>query len=295
MPRVNDGKELKYETPFWQPNMIDFPPGVAERLKDRDTPIWITEGVKKADAGCCAGLAIVGLTGVWNWLRDGAALPDFRELVLKDREVILCFDSDTAVKPEVRKALKEIGGWLKISRHADVKYCCLPHNGDSKTGLDDYLAAGHTVDDLLQLVQPDLPALAGTASLAPLASITPRDSLNGAELLHAVLAFLARFVAYPSKAAQIAHALWIAHSWFMESWESTPRIAFLSPEPGSGKAGRSRSPSHSSPVPCVQSTRPRRTCSARSPTKPDSRRSSMTRSTPCLVRRPKTTRTFAAC
>ena len=48
--------------------MIDFPPGVAERLKDRSTPVWMTEGVKKADSGFCAGLAIVDLAGIWNWL-----------------------------------------------------------------------------------------------------------------------------------------------------------------------------------------------------------------------------------
>lgn len=48
--------------------------------------------------------------------------------------------------------------------------------------------------------------------------------------------FLARFVAYPSEAARVAHVLWIAHTHGMEAWESTPRLAFLSPEPGSGKS-----------------------------------------------------------
>lgn len=57
----------------------------------------------------------------------------------------------------------------------------------------------------------------------------------GAELLDAVLAFVTRFVAYPSKDAAIGHVLWIAHAHCMAAWESTPRIAFLSPEPGSGK------------------------------------------------------------
>jgi hypothetical protein len=46
---------------------------------------------------------------------------------------------------------------------------------------------------------------------------------------------LGRFIAYPSEHAQIAHTLWIAHCHLMQCWESTPRIAFLSPEPGSGK------------------------------------------------------------
>src|SRR5215217_3363488 len=62
------------------------------------------------------------------------------------------------------------------------------------------------------------------------------EVIDGAELLDEVHAFLGRFVAYPSEAARIAHTLWIAHCWFMDSWESTPRIAFLSPEPGSGKS-----------------------------------------------------------
>jgi hypothetical protein len=57
----------------------------------------------------------------------------------------------------------------------------------------------------------------------------------GAELLDDVYAFLGRFVAYPAAHARIAHTLWIAHTHLMDAWESTPRIAFLSPEPESGK------------------------------------------------------------
>ena len=48
--------------------------------------------------------------------------------------------------------------------------------------------------------------------------------------------FLRRFVAYPSESACVGHVLWIAHAHLMDSWDSTPRIAFLSPEPGSGKS-----------------------------------------------------------
>ena len=59
--------------------------------------------------------------------------------------------------------------------------------------------------------------------------------IDGAALLNDVHAFLGRFVAYPSEHTHTAHVLWIAHTHLMEAWESTPRIAFLSPEPGSGK------------------------------------------------------------
>lgn len=62
-----------------------------------------------------------------------------------------------------------------------------------------------------------------------------RGDIDGAALLRDVAAFLRRFVAHPSEAALVAHVLWIAHTHAMDAWESTPRIAFLSPEPGSGK------------------------------------------------------------
>lgn len=57
-----------------------------------------------------------------------------------------------------------------------------------------------------------------------------------AELFDEIRTFLSTFVVYPSNAALIAHVLWILHAHFMDSWESTPRIAFLSPEPASGKS-----------------------------------------------------------
>lgn len=59
--------------------------------------------------------------------------------------------------------------------------------------------------------------------------------LRAWELLDAVEAHLRRFIAYPSLYALTAHTLWIAHAHLMPAWDSTPRIAFLSPEPGSGK------------------------------------------------------------
>jgi Protein of unknown function (DUF3631) len=58
---------------------------------------------------------------------------------------------------------------------------------------------------------------------------------EGAALLEEVRGFLARFVIYPSEHAQVAHVLWLAHAHLMDAWESTPRLAFLSPEPASGK------------------------------------------------------------
>ena len=48
--------------------------------------------------------------------------------------------------------------------------------------------------------------------------------------------YLARFICYPSKEAHVAHTLWCIHTHLMEHWDTTPRIAFLSAEPASGKS-----------------------------------------------------------
>ena len=53
--------------------------------------------------------------------------------------------------------------------------------------------------------------------------------------LEAVHGYLGRFVAWPSEHAQVAASLWVAHTYLIDSFDSTPRLALLSPEPGSGK------------------------------------------------------------
>ncbi|WP_081748532.1 DUF3631 domain-containing protein [Nocardiopsis sp. CNT312] len=58
---------------------------------------------------------------------------------------------------------------------------------------------------------------------------------HGPALLDEVEAFLRRFVVFPADAAATATALWAAHTHMMDAFDSTPRLAFLSPEPGSGK------------------------------------------------------------
>ncbi|MEU9807584.1 DUF3631 domain-containing protein [Mycobacterium sp. NPDC050853] len=60
-------------------------------------------------------------------------------------------------------------------------------------------------------------------------------SEDGGELLNEVETYLSRFISFPSRHARIAYVLWIVHTHLMDEWESTPRILFVSPEPGSGK------------------------------------------------------------
>ncbi|MFI9566500.1 DUF3631 domain-containing protein [Streptomyces rishiriensis] len=60
-------------------------------------------------------------------------------------------------------------------------------------------------------------------------------AIDGAALLDDVEAFHRRFNVFPTDAAFVAVALWDAHAHLLDCFDSTPRIAFLSPEPGSGK------------------------------------------------------------
>ncbi|MFF0729293.1 DUF3631 domain-containing protein [Streptomyces sp. NPDC004134] len=61
-------------------------------------------------------------------------------------------------------------------------------------------------------------------------------AIDGAALLDEVEAFHRRFNVFPTEAAYVAVALWDAHAHLIDCYETTPRIAFLSPEPGSGKS-----------------------------------------------------------
>ena len=61
------------------------------------------------------------------------------------------------------------------------------------------------------------------------------DARTGERMMAQSVDFLHRFVSYPSEHAHIAHALWCVHTHLMDRWEFTPRLAFLSAEPASGK------------------------------------------------------------
>lgn len=165
VPRLRDGKTVKYETPYQQRNGLDIPPGMAEMLADPNVPLFITEGVKKADCGAIHGLCIVALSGVWNWLTTSSAggkmaLPEWRDVALNNnRRVVIAFDGDVARKESVQKAARGLAGYL-ATKGARIEYLHLPDT-DEKTGLDDYLQ-GHTVEQLRQLVKPHQPPVTQT-------------------------------------------------------------------------------------------------------------------------------------
>ncbi|MEV6287409.1 DUF3854 domain-containing protein [Kribbella sp. NPDC051770] len=158
-PRLGDNeKPVKYETPRGSRTRVDCPPGLGLRLKDADEPLWITEGVKKADSAVSAGLCCVALTGVWNWRgtrADGKSGPleDWDSIELTGRKTYIAYDSDVMVNEGVQAALHDLTRFLSL-RGAVVWWVILPRSATlagepSKTGLDDFFADNGTVEELL--------------------------------------------------------------------------------------------------------------------------------------------------
>jgi len=144
-PRTSSrGKPVKYESPAGSSNRLDCPPRCQKMIGNPKVPLWITEGSKKADALASKGACAISVTGVWgfkgkNQFGGITFLTDWDYVALKNRTVYLAFDSDIVTKEPVRKALEHIGEHLK-RKGATVQIIQLPQlEGQSKTGIDDYL------------------------------------------------------------------------------------------------------------------------------------------------------------
>jgi len=181
-PRLRKGRPVKYETPWGQKNHIDVPPGIADKLSDPSVPLWITEGSKKADCGVLQGLCVIALTGVWNWRGTNenggkTALADWHDIPLNGRRVIIAYDGDVSRNADVQRAMVELARYLTETKGAQVEYLHLPDT-EQKTGLDDYLMDGHTVEDLWQLVKPNVP---GPQSDSKPSSVAPKPKVFDVE------------------------------------------------------------------------------------------------------------------
>lgn len=190
-----DGRAIKYETPRKSRMGLDVPPPVRLWLGDPSVPLFVTEGVKKGDALASRDVCAVALLGVWNWRGTNAqggktVLADWEAIALNDRQVYIVFDSDVMLKPEVHQALARLKAFLE-TRQARVALLYLPSGPlGAKVGVDDYLVAGHRLDDLLTLATPTLrvqPGRSRPQGQTTLAEIpTPLSDLSNAEaLVHA--------------------------------------------------------------------------------------------------------------
>lgn len=88
-------RDIKYESPAQKRIFLDCPPSSRKAIKDVGEPLFITEGIKKADSIVSRGACAIALLGVWNFKNDGnALLPEFDEIALKHRRVYIRLHSD---------------------------------------------------------------------------------------------------------------------------------------------------------------------------------------------------------
>lgn len=133
----------KYLQPAGTAPRVYFPPlcDWAALVKD-DAPLIITEGEKKAIAGCLAGFPTLGLGGVWSFAQGDTGqtlIPDLTQINWLRRPVYLGYDSDWRSNKHVRKAARVLAQRLSI-RGSEVKAICFEDDVDGvKVGLDDYL------------------------------------------------------------------------------------------------------------------------------------------------------------
>lgn len=196
-PRTGkNGKPIKYETAANAPQVLDVPAAAIPHLGDPSIPLLITEGAKKVDSAVSHGfLSTIGLQGVYGWRgkneKGGStALADWEDIALKDRKVIIAFDSDVMAKDTVRSALDRLGDFLK-RRGARLQYIVMPDlpNG-SKCGLDDWFASDNhenaiaALDALAALAVTELPELAVASPVAgvPRANILRMSEVEAKEI-----------------------------------------------------------------------------------------------------------------
>lgn len=231
-------------------------------MSDPTVPVIVSEGETRvlatATAAAREGVAVVpvSVTGVWNAVvtsksSTGTVIsrslpPDLAALALPGRTVIVSYDHDAIVKRSVRDALEALAALLE-AEGARVVVMVPPMVGDDPaTGLDDALAAGHGLTEMVAGAVPmaDLPPLAekgkGDGDDTP---ADPYDSIRVpdrapepiGDVLAAVEAHLRRYIGLVQGSDHRVLALWTAAAHLAPSMDYMPYLLVTAATPAAGK------------------------------------------------------------
>jgi hypothetical protein len=258
-PRINaKGKPIKYESQTLGDGRrrgLDIPMMCAGDVGNPKVEKWIVEGSLKADALAEKGICAISVSGVWNWRgtnrRGGkVALPDWNDVAIEKSEFVIAYDSDVVHKQPVHAAMVELTNYLYYRAGTRVRYCHLPDGpGGEKWGVDDYVAAGHTREELFRLVKPDSPALRNwphgdqdgdgkdnfDSDAVGAEAPPPYGSIDGSAVLDKVEAWYRRFIRVTFDHDYHLLALWTVHTHLAEECYTTPRLQLDSLVEGAGK------------------------------------------------------------
>jgi putative DNA primase/helicase len=161
-PLQPGGKPRKYIQPIGQANRVYVPAGVHGVIGDPSIRLVIVEGEKKALKCTQEDIPAIGLTGCTSWhpAKAMTLLPDLERIAWKNRDVLICFDSDVATNQDVKREECLLGAALQ-ARGARVRCVRIPPGpDDAKQGADDFLVA-HGVTEFHRIinesVEPDAP------------------------------------------------------------------------------------------------------------------------------------------
>lgn len=172
-------------------------------------PLFYVEGEKDADNLRAVGLrATTHAGGAKAWRPADYVEP------LRGARVVLLPDDDPPGRDLGRTIAKDLVGVA-----AEVRVLNLGRPGVKD--VSDWLAAGGTADELLRLAE-DAPTAESLASV------------DGAEILDAVVRFVRRFVVVTPEQTHVI-ALWVLHTWAFDASDQTVYLAILSAEKRSGK------------------------------------------------------------
>jgi hypothetical protein len=130
------------------------------------------EGAIKADALAQRGVQVLAIAGVDNWHAKGTTrlIADLRNVLRRGQfdRVVIAYDADAIANEQVAKAQ------LKFANALSAHPFCTPVSflhlheveqaaEDPHLGVDDFLAAGRTIDELRALVREEPPSKASVA------------------------------------------------------------------------------------------------------------------------------------
>jgi hypothetical protein len=194
--------------------------------------IYVPEGEKDVD-----NLRAIGFAATTNHAGCKKWRSEYSEH-LRGADVVVLPDNHLEGREHGDQVVASLHGIARSIRVLDIgkHWAECPDKGD----ISAWLAVGGSAEKLKAIVDalPEVPTSADNqpSESKPKPKLAPPDGYCGDPgLLDDIYMFTGKFIAYPSEYAHVAHTLWIAHTHLMDAWESTPRLAFLSPEPASGK------------------------------------------------------------
>ena len=183
----------------------------------RGLPVIVTEGEKDADR-----LAKLGFpaAATCNPLGAGKWRDDYSD-TLRGATVFVIADKDKEGRKHAHQVAASLQG--KAMRLAVLE---LPdRNGQNVKDASDWLAAGGTTGELAELLD----------AAPEWTRQTQTGAVGLAGVLDSICDFLRRYVVFSSVSQPVVIALWVAHTWTLDSWDCTPYLHINSPEKRSGK------------------------------------------------------------